>query len=144
MAGNQTVGSSNRGPVVYLLHESYDKAVAHVPAVLRKEGFTITSGTDVAEHIRRDLAVVVGPCKRFTLDSPVLLLTAMTSAAAAFTAPVQVIVTQVGFDVAVHIVLPGSPDVAWPVDRELRCAARRIDRAMASIGARKLLYQMRT
>lgn len=144
MASNQATGSSNRAPVVYLLQEPYDKAVASVRAALRREGFAITSETDVAEHIRRDCGVVVGPCKRFTLDSPVLLLTAMTNDAAGGVTPIQAIVTQTDFDVAVHIVLPGSPELVWPVHHQLESAARQIGKAMASIGARKLLYQVKT
>jgi hypothetical protein len=129
---------------VYLLHEPYDKAVASIRAALRQEGFVITSETDVAENIRRDCGVVVSPCKRFTLDSPVLLLTAMTNNAAGGVTPIQAIVTETDFDVAVHIVLPGSPGLVWPVHRQLETAARQICKAMASVGARKLLYQVKT
>jgi hypothetical protein len=68
----------------------------------------------------------------------------MTNDAAGGVTPIQAIATQTDFDVAVHIVLPGSPDLVWPVHHQLERAARQIGKAMASIGARKLLYQVKT
>jgi len=99
-------------PVVstYVIPEPYDRAVRRLRQALSGRGLSISSELDLAERIQRELGIGVGPSCIFYVDSPGLLLEAITLfPPAAALLPLHIVVAAQGNQTEVHLLSPSHP-----------------------------------
>src|SRR5512140_1817675 len=98
-------------PVVstYVIPAPYDRAIRRLRQALSGCGLSISSELDLAERIHRELGIGVSPSCILYVDSPGLLLEALTLfPPAAALLPLHIVVAAHGNQTEVHLLSPSN------------------------------------
>ena len=130
---------SGSATLTYLISEPFESALKSVREVLAKEDLRVPLELDVTARIRKELGLSLAPCRVLFVDSPVLLLEAVTlDRTVAAILPLHVALAGHGPHTRVHLISSsGGFHVNLP--RELQA---RIVRAVEKIASRQAVCEL--
>jgi uncharacterized protein (DUF302 family) len=137
----------NTEPAVttYLISEPFDRGLRAVREGLSSSGLSISTELDVCGRVKRELNLGLAPCRILFVDSPRVLLEAVTlDRAAAALLPLHVVVSGTGSQTLVHwVTLATIEGVRLPTGAAVPLAKLQslLSRALERIAMRQDLCQ---